>query len=291
MAIWELSFTVPARLVPVFEMALEPLGGALAVGESEGTDLRRMQLYLGENPGEAAITTQMAVGALAAGVDLPAYTWAMMPETDWVAASQANLPAVRAGRFWIYGSHITGRPPAGTEPLLIDASIAFGTGHHETTAGCLQAIEYLARRGLLVRDCLDMGCGTGVLGFAVAKVWRQARISAADNDRDSVKVTRANARLNGVAANVRALRSDGYRHAGVAAGAPYDLIVANILAGPLCAMATEAAAHLAPGGRIVLSGLLNRQERRVIARHRAVGLLLERRWRINGWSALLLRKG
>jgi len=290
--IYLLSLRVPEPSVAAFEQALEPLGGALDVGGPDERGLVPLQLYLGEDPGRPAVTAQLAAGALFAGTAVPDFTLELMPEIDWVAESRASLPALAAGRFWVYGSHIERRPPAGSIPLLIDANLAFGTGRHETTRGCLLALGALAKdRRRRPRRALDLGCGSGILGFGAARLWPGLRVVGADLDAPSVRVARENARLNRVADRVSLVESRGYGARAIGEAAPYDLILANILAGPLCAMATETARHLAPGGRVVLSGLIRRQERRVLGRHRAVGLKLERRWRIGNWSTLLLRRG
>lgn len=290
--IYLLSFRVPEHSVSAFEQALEALGGVLDVGGPDERGLVPLQLYLGEDPGRAAVTAQLAAGALFAGTEIPDFTLELMPEIDWVAESRASLPALTAGRFWVYGSHIETKPPAGSIPLLIDANLAFGTGRHETTHGCLLALTTLAKdRRRHPRRVLDLGCGSGILGFGAARLWPRLKVLGSDLDAPSVQVARQNAKLNRVADRVRLVESRGYRAREIGRSAPYDLILANILAGPLCAMATETARHLAPGGRVVLSGLIRRQERQVLARHRAVGLKLERRWRIGNWSTLLLRRG
>lgn len=290
--IYLLSLRVAERDVPPFEAALEALGGALDVGGPDERGRVPLQLYLGEDPGRAAVLAQLAPAALLAGVDVPDFTLELMPEIDWVAESRASLPALRAGRFWVYGSHITEQPPAGSIALLIDANLAFGTGRHETTRGCLLALDALARdRRRRPLRALDLGCGSGILAFGAARLWPKLRVLGGDLDAPSVQVARENARLNRVKDRVRLVQSRGYRARPIGAAAPYDLILANILAGPLCAMATATARHLAPGGRVILSGLIRRQEREVLARHRAVGLKLERRWRIGNWSTLQLRRG
>jgi ribosomal protein L11 methyltransferase len=213
-----------------------------------------------------------------------------MPEIDWVAESQAGLPAVRAGRVWVYGSHVAEPPPPGTIPLLIEANVAFGTGRHETTRLCLEALQEIAKRRT-PRRILDLGCGSGLLALAAARLWPAADVTASDTDAPSIRVARENARLNRFAPGRIAFDvGAGYAAPAVREAAPYDLVVANILAGPLNAMATRTARALAPGGLAVLSGLLTVQERSVLARHRAAGLSLAARRRMGEWSALVLEK-
>ena len=159
---------------------------------------------------------------------------------DWLARTAEGFPAQPIGRFWVHGSHIAGPPPAGTLPIRLDAGLAFGSGEHASTQGCLLALERLASRRRF-RRILDLGCGSGILAIAAARLW-PARVIAADNDPVAVGVARANALSNGVGHRIRALASEGYRNPLVRAGGPYELIVANILADPLCELARATAA-------------------------------------------------
>lgn len=287
-SIYCLTFAVPSQAVPVFENALEGLGAAIAVGGPDRNEITPLQVYLGADPGETEIFGRLAAAALGCGIPMPDYRYEIMPETDWVAESQAALPPLQAGRFYVHGSHVRERPAAGAIPLLVDANIAFGTGRHETTRGCLLALCDLAKRGRKKR-VLDMGCGSGILAMGAAYLWPRASILAADNDPGSVRVARENARLNRVSRRIRTYLSQGYAHRAIKAEAPYDLVVANILAAPLCRMATDTARHAAPGGHVILSGLLWHQERWVRQRHRTAGLKLEARYRLGDWTTLLLR--
>jgi ribosomal protein L11 methyltransferase len=287
--IYVVTLRVPAALVDNYEAALESLGGALAMGLPDDQDRVRLQLYLGAQPSDLEISTLLALAAKSAGSDEPAFTCDLMPELDWVAESQAALPPLQAGRFYIYGSHVMDPPPAASIPLRIDANVAFGTGRHETTRGCLLAMGDLAKH-FAPSKVLDLGCGSGILALAAACLWPGARIIGSDLDAPSVRQALVNARINRLAYRLEAVESIGYAAARLRQRGPYSLILANILAKPLCDIATQTAQHLAPGGRAVLSGLLIRQEREVLARHRAVGLVLARRYRLGDWSALVLRK-
>src|SRR5476649_2727982 len=168
-----------------------------------------------------------------------------LPDQDWIRLSQEGLPPVRAGRFFVYGAHDAGTVPHGVIPMKIEAGLAFGTGHHETTALCLAVLSELARTRRF-RNVLDLGCGTGLLAIGAAKLWRR-RVLASDIDVVAVEVTRENARANGEAPLVRAFTADGLVHPAIAAAAPFDLIIANILASPLTRLAPEIAHALAPG--------------------------------------------
>lgn len=211
---------------------------------------------------------------------------ALVPDQDWVKLSQEGLPPVRAGRFFVYGAHDRGSVPPGVIPLRIEAGLAFGTGHHESTALCLALISDLARRRRFTR-VLDLGCGTGVLAIAIARLWR-VPVVAADIDPVAVEVTRDNARTNETAPSLRTIAADGLTHRAIGASAPYELIVANILAGPLTRLAPSIAAALAPSGCVLLSGLLRWQENLVLSYYRPHGLRLRARKRDGNWSALML---
>ena len=285
---WRIDLTVPEAAQAAFEAALEA-GGALSIGLPDGDGLVPLQVYLQAPPDAAALNASLAAAAEAAGPAVPEVRIAALADTDWVAESQSNLPAICAGRFYLHGSHVTAPPPPGAIPLLIDANVAFGTGRHETTRGCLLAMEGLAKAGFRPRRLLDLGCGSGILALGMARLWRRP-VLAADNDPAAVAVARVNARINRAGGQVRTLVSEGYRHRLLRRSGPFDLIVANILAEPLAAMAAELRAHLAPGGRAILSGLLTTQERLVLNPHLALRLRLARRLRLAEWSTLILHR-
>src|ERR1700744_2359546 len=211
-----------------------------------------------------------------------------LPDQDWIRLSQEGLPPVRAGRFFVYGAHDAGTVPHGVIPIRIEAGLAFGTGHHETTALCLRVLSDLAKRRRF-DNVLDLGCGTGLLAIGAAKLWRKP-VLASDIDVVAVEVTKENARANGEAPLIRALTADGLTHPALASGAPYDLIIANILAGPLTKLAPEIARALTPGGIAVLSGLLEWQENMVVSFYRPQGLVLRGTHRQTHWSAVTLER-
>jgi ribosomal protein L11 methyltransferase len=285
-----LHLDVPKSALATFEAALQGFGAAIVTGETDGAGNVPVDVYLGEEPDPDELDTRLATAAMAAGVPKPAVESQPLPDVDWVQQAYEGLPPIHAGRFWVYGEHDKDRPrPAGTIAFHIEANQAFGTGRHETTLGCLLEIERLAKAGITVRRALDMGAGSGLLAFAVARLWRRPVI-AADNDPNSVRICRENAQINGVAPWLLSLTSEGYKDRRVQENAPYDLICANILAEPLTQMAGDLEAVLAPGGVAVLSGLLNHQARKVLLRHRAQGLVLLRRRRIGDWTTLVMRK-
>ena len=237
-------------------------------------------------PERALLETALALAWVDRDDALPALGVERVPPRDWLAENQASFPPLRAGRYFIRGSHHRGAAPAGAVVLVIDAATAFGSGEHATTRGCLLALDALARRRRFAR-VLDMGTGTGILAMAAAKTWRR-RVVARDIDAEAVRVTAHNAAVNGVASLLDLRRSEGYR--GLGHSRRFDLVFANILARPLALMAPALARALAPGGVAVLSGLLARQERAVLAAHRAQRLTLRRRLRLSGWHTLVLAR-
>lgn len=236
---------------------------------------------------EAYAQSREEAETAAASLGAPA-TIEELPDLNWVAISQAALPPVHAGRFIVHGSHDKDRIPYGPRAILVDAGEAFGTAHHGTTLGCLLAIDRLTRRGGFKR-VLDLGCGSGVLAIAAARALPAARVFASDNDPIAVDVARANAAANG-AKRITFACAMGLDHRTLRHAAPYDLIIANILAGPLRALSGSLASALRPGGFIVLSGILNPEAPAVIATYLAHGFTLIQNRRIGEWTTLTLRR-
>lgn len=287
-AVWRVAITVPAFAAEPFARVLaEWLATVSVFGDDEDPE-RQVEGFDPQQPDAAALSVAMAILSRSQGIAEPALTIEQIPPIDWLAATYEAFPPIRIGRFHIHGSHDRTRVPTGAIGLCVDAATAFGTGEHETTAGCLTALQRLAKRRR-VRNVLDMGCGSGILAFAAARLWR-APVLAIDVDPEAVRVARINARANEVGRWVTARSGDGYADRHVAAGGPYDLIIANILARPLAAMAKDLAANLAFGGTAVLAGLLTGQQAQVLAAHRAQGLELVERLPVGDWPTLVLRK-
>lgn len=213
-----------------------------------------------------------------------------LEDRDWLAESYRALPPFTIGSFFIYGSHYEGLKPNDQIPLLIEAATAFGSGEHGTTSRCMLAIEHVKQSGFSPKNILDMGCGSGILAAAASKLWPDVAIFAADNDPECVIVTKRHLDINAIT-NVHAYLSEGYAPSSpVWNKAPYDFIIANILAGPLIDMAAEQSKALASGGYLILSGTLKEQAERVLGAYTPHGLSLAGEFPGDEWMTLLLRK-
>lgn len=266
------------------ENLFEPVPNAVTMFE-DGANGWRVEAYFDDGVTVADLNTRLTE---LVGDDAPRFAAEAIPDLNWVAVSQAALPPVTAGRFTIHGSHDRHRVPRGPGAILIDAGEAFGTAHHATTLGCLEAIDRLTHK-LIFDSVLDLGCGTGVLAIAVARADPVSRIIATDLDPQSVAVAAENISRNGAAGRIETIVAAGLDHPRLR-GQQFDLIIANILAGPLLALAPGLSRAVTRGGTLVLSGLLNDQAPAIVARYRSLGFRLERHDRITGWSTLTLRR-
>ena len=286
-ALTTLTGKAPAEALGEAMERLEPAPTGVGVFEMEdGSGLWEVGAYFVEPPDAAALAL------LAAAFDARPFTVSELPETDWVAHVKRELAPVQAGRFFVYGSHDADKVPedAGTIPLLIEAAMAFGTGHHGTTLGCLWALDRLAGEGFAPARVVDVGCGTAVLGMAAARIWPEARVLASDIDAVAVEVAEVNLVANGMAGAVACVEAAGFAHPDLAASAPYDLILANILKGPLVALAPELCGNLSPKGMAILSGILNEQAEDVAGVYTRSGTNLLHREQIGDWTTLILQK-
>lgn len=239
------------------------------------------------DPPDQAVVRELVTGAAGAEV-ASGVAFDTVEARDWVKASLEDLVPVPAGRFVVHGQHDRDRVAANKLGIEIEAALAFGTGHHGTTRGCLLLLDHVLK-AWRPRRVLDLGTGTGVLAIAAAKALHE-KILASDIDPPSVQVARDNARLNRSGHLVRVVRATGFAAPQFAQAAPFDLVLANILANPLRQLASPMARHLAPSALVILSGLLTPQAPAVIAAYRARGLVPVRHLRIEGWSSLLLQK-
>ena len=274
--------TAEALALALEDLQPEPTG--IGVFEVEdGSGLFEVAAYFTDPPDRAGL----AVLAVVHGVK--DFNVSDVPDEDWVAKVRRDLPPVEAGRFFVYGSHDADRVPAGKVPLLIEAAMAFGTGHHGTTLGCLKAFDRMVEAGFVPQNCLDVGCGTAVLAMAAAHVSPHL-VLASDIDPTAVEVAQANVHANGLEGRVRCIVAAGFDAEDLAAAAPFDLVFANILKGPLIAMAGDMARATAPGGTAILSGILNEQADAVAEVYARAGFNEARRDSIVDWTTLTLTK-
>ncbi|WP_107496316.1 50S ribosomal protein L11 methyltransferase [Thalassobius sp. I31.1] len=264
------------RLVP------EPYGVGVFEVE-DGTGVWEVGGYFIEAPDEAGLAL------LGMAFDAKPFVVSELPETDWVAHVRRELAPVEAGRFFVYGAHDADKVPADCEPLLIEAAMAFGTGHHGTTLGCLKALDKLVEQGFHAKSCIDVGCGTAVLAMAAARIWPE-NVRASDIDQQAVDVAEANVKANNLEGRVTCLEAAGFAHDDIEAAAPYDLVFANILMAPLIGLAPDMAEFLAPEGYAILSGILNEQADDVIRVYAENGIKLISRDEITEWTTLILQK-
>lgn len=291
--IWHIQTIVPRFAIPAFEAALQEHMAAVLEFEVEDDDrddaLWRLDGYGEGEPDRAAVAASIALAAAVAGVPEPEVTIEREAQRNWLQENLQAFPPIRAGRFFIHGSHYAEALPPGSVPLLVDAATAFGSGEHQSTYGCLLALHDMGKRRRF-HNVLDMGCGTGILGIAAARAF-PCPVTAVDIDAEAVRVTDLNARRNRVERQLTAFAGNGFALAEVARRGPYDLIFANILARPLVRMAKDVAATLDRDGKVVLAGLLRRQEPMVLNAYRLQGLVLERRYALDPWATLVLSRG
>ncbi|WP_297493018.1 50S ribosomal protein L11 methyltransferase [Acidocella sp.] len=282
------SIRVPASALESFEAALSSICLAVSFYHDEDADEWDIQGVKERGADEDELNAALLIAEIVTGFQ-PAILRDLVPVAGWLARTQAAFPEQFIGRrFVVRGTHISAPPVPGRITLTLDAGLAFGTGEHNSTRGCLNALERLAKYHRPAR-ILDLGTGSGILAIAAAKLLHRG-VLASDIDFRAARVANANARLNGVARFAHAIRADGWADRRIIRAAPFDLVFANILARPLCAMAHELAANLAPGGRAILAGLLNTQVNWVVSAHRRAGLALEHKITDGTWSILTLRK-
>jgi ribosomal protein L11 methyltransferase len=259
----------------------------------ELTPPKAQAVLIAEEPFEDKATVEALYGVMPDGDLLSRLAGrevhvALLPDADWIKLSQEGLPPVRAGRFFVYGAHDAGEVPRAVIPIRIEAGMAFGTGHHETTALCLSIMSGLAKRRRF-SNVLDLGCGTGVLAVAASKLWR-TRVLGSDIDPVATAIARENAKNNGAGAKIEIATAEGLFHPAIKHRTPFDLILANILAAPLTQLAPQIVRALRLQGIAVLSGLLTWQENLVLSFYRPHGLALRERRTDGPWSALVLER-
>lgn len=281
------AVTVPEGALEAYEAALDSVCDTVGFFRDHATGDWRVEGVKQVGINDPELATALLLAATVSGVTAtPART--PTEAEGWLARTHAAFPEQLIGRrFAVRGTHLKGRPTPGRITLTLDAGVAFGSGEHGSTRGCLVALETVARRR--PRRILDVGTGSGILAMAAARLLRRP-VLATDIEPWSVRVSRENAAMNGLSKLVRPMLANGWHHPAVRSRGPYDLIFENILARPLCAMARDMAARLAPGGTAILAGLLNSQARMVLAAHRRRGLRLERALSQGPWTTLVVRR-
>lgn len=264
------------RLMP------EPTGVGVFEVE-DGSGLWEVGAYFVETPDEAGLAL------FAVMFEAKPFVVSELPEVDWVAHVKRELSPVQAGRFFVYGSHDADQVPDGSIALLIEAAMAFGTGHHGTTLGCLKALDHLANDGFVGENVADIGCGTAVLAMAAARIWPNP-VLASDIDMQAVDVAKANVACNDLEGRVICVEAAGFDVPELQQAAPFDLVFANILKGPLISLAPDMADSIVAGGYAILSGILNEQADDVVAVYAQNGFNLVRRDEIVEWTTLIVQK-
>jgi ribosomal protein L11 methyltransferase len=285
--LWRIALQADARGQAAYAAALEEIAESISSFEFTPGGAWRIEALTTIEPDGKEIRARLADAAAALGATAPEIEIGLMPKVDWLAENRRAFPPLAVGRYFVFGSHYGGAVPSGARPIELDASIAFGSGEHATTRGCLLALDRLAR-ARRARRVLDVGCGSGILAIGAARSW-PARVVASDIDRESVRLAAENMRRNAVADRVTVLRSDGLARVRPLRG--YDVVLANILARPLCRLAGPIGRAVRQGGTVILSGLLAGQESEVRSAYRARGLRLSRRIPIGGWHTLVFRRG
>ncbi|MDE8348230.1 MAG: 50S ribosomal protein L11 methyltransferase [Acidocella sp.] len=283
-----IAVIVPADAMETYEAALGAVCRAVSFFYDEDNNLWDIQGVKERGAFEAELSSALAVAEILTGYS-PEIVRSLVPVGGWLARTKAAFPEQIIGkRFVVRGTHISAPAIPGRITLTLDAGLAFGTGEHNSTRGCLIALERIAHHHHPLR-ILDLGTGSGVLAIAGAKLLHQ-NVLATDIDPRAARVASGNAKLNGVAHRIRAIKADGWMDQRIQRAAPYDLVFANILARPLCAMAHQLAQKLQPGGIAILAGLLSVQANWVLSAHRRAGLVLSSRVTDGAWTTLILRR-
>ena len=299
--VWKVSIKSPIEFIPSLEevfYALYPdnYPSIAAFEIKENPTQKLVEVYINEEPLEETLKNNIESMAKIFDLAAPEFSIEKLGDVDWIAQSQKILKPIEAGKFYLFGAHDQDTVPSDKIPILMEAGQAFGTGSHETTNGCLLAIDHLSDV-ITPKTVLDLGCGSGILAIAISKQWN-ARVIASDIDPVATETTSDNLNANDVvevktddvANGVCPITSNGFEDSNLANGGPYDLVVANILAEPLIQLAKEIVENLNPDGTLVLSGLLKVQEVNVLKAYQNEGMECIETFPINEWQTLLLKK-
>ena len=289
--LWSASFTTTPEAADILSDALGEEALSLTVMAPPRTGKAEIEAIFGTEPDAATLQTRIAILASLQGIKTPKLLIRELPKLDWLKKVSEDFPPLPIGRWVVFGAqHKNAAAKHHKIKLQIDATSAFGTGEHPTTRGCMLMLDWLLKRSARTpANMLDMGCGSGILAMAYVKATHGHAVGV-DLDPDSVLIAKENIRANGLRQNMRVELGNGYHSGLVQNNKPYDLIMANIFAGPLCKMAYQLKQHLKPNGTAILSGLLTYQANRVIAAHRMQGLRLIKHIKLGEWSVLALQR-
>jgi ribosomal protein L11 methyltransferase len=288
--LWRASFSAPATAMPGLLETLEPIASSISIFEDEANELAettrwRVDMMFAAKPDREWLARELQQLCAPFGFRPETSSVESIPEADWLSVTAMQAQPVRVGRFLVHGGSAANGVPPGLLSIQVEAGLAFGSGEHATTQACLEALDRLAGRRF--RSVLDLGCGSGVLAMGAARI-STATVVAVDNDPVAVRVAAQNIVINGLAGRIRVGLSEGWNSSLVRRRAPYDLVLANILADPLCEMAGVLARNLSRGGMAVLSGFIVRDADRVADAHRRHGLRVRLRIERQPWCALVL---
>lgn len=286
--LWLLTLSVPSRVADAVGDALAESAVAVTVMAPPRKEIAELEALYDQEPDGGELQMKIAVLAASMGFSVPEATVRAVPKLDWLKKVAQDFPPLRIARWTVHGALHRGKVLSRRNALQIDATNAFGTGEHPTTRGCLLMLDRLLKTGFRPRRMADIGCGSGILAMGCVQETGGEAV-AVDLDPDSVLIAKGNVRGNGLGAKIRVARECGYRGPLVRKSAPYDLVMANIFADPLCRMAKDLRANLVSGGVAILSGLLTAQAKKVIAAHRMQGLALIEHKIIGEWSVLMLK--
>lgn len=287
--LWLLKFSLPASVASAVGEALEEDAVAVTVLAPPRHENAEIEAIYDFEPEESSLALKLSLLASAFNIAVPDFTLALAPKLDWLKKVAEDFPPLKIARWTVHGALHRAKVPNRLYAMQIDATNAFGTGEHPTTRGCLLMLHKILKMGFRPRRTADIGCGSGILAMGCMQAARTEAV-AVDLDPDSVRIARNNVQANGLSRHIRVERGRGYMGALVAGGGPYDLIMANIFANPLCQMAKNLKVNLAKGGVAILSGLLTSQAKKVISAHRQQGLTLIEHLVIGEWSVLALKR-